>query len=104
MGVSAHLGISLDEYDSRIRTFVPHYETMLAEAAAAVRALAPTARTIVELGIGTGALAARCLDAAPRARIVGIDADAGMLEAARTRLGRRLTAVAGDFQREPLPR
>ena len=29
MGVASHLGIKLTEYDSRIRTFIPHYEEML---------------------------------------------------------------------------
>jgi hypothetical protein len=37
MGVAAHLGIRLREYDARIRTFIPHYEEML-DAAAAVAA------------------------------------------------------------------
>ena len=35
--------------------------------------------TIVDLGVGTGALAARCLDRMRRARVVGIDADADIL-------------------------
>ena len=46
MGVASHLGIKLTEYDSRIRTFIPHYEEMLGVAAAAIP---PRARTIVEL-------------------------------------------------------
>ena len=57
MGVATHLGIKLADYDSRIRTFIPHYEEMLDVAAAAIQ---PRARTIVDLGIGTGALSARC--------------------------------------------
>ena len=53
MSVATHLGIDLAEYDARIRSFIPDYEEMLAVAAAAVPA---QARTIVDLGIGTGAL------------------------------------------------
>jgi tRNA (cmo5U34)-methyltransferase len=100
MGVASHLGIKLTEYDSRIRTFIPHYEEMLDVAAAAVP---PRARTIVDLGVGTGALSARCLDAAPRARAVGIDIDPEILAMAGRRLGERATFVTGSFLRAALP-
>src|SRR5207247_353636 len=72
MGVAAHLGIRLAEYDRRIRTFIPDYEEMLDVAAAAVPA---RARLLVDVGIGTGALSARCLKIAPRARSVGLAGD-----------------------------
>jgi tRNA (cmo5U34)-methyltransferase len=100
MGVATHLGIKLTEYDSRIRTFIPHYEEMLGVAAAAIP---PRARTIVDLGIGTGALSARCLQTAPRARFVGIDVDPEILTLARRRLGDRATLVSSTFLRAPLP-
>jgi trans-aconitate methyltransferase len=61
------------------------------------------ARTIVDLGIGTGALAARCVRRATRARVVGIDADRAMLIVAARRLGARLTPVRGSFLRAPMP-
>jgi SAM-dependent methyltransferase len=101
MGVATHLGIKLTEYDSRIRTFIPHYEEMLDVAAAAI---SPRARTIVDLGIGTGALSARCLQTAPRARTVGIDMDPEILTLARRRLGDRATLVSSSFLRAPLPK
>jgi len=100
MSVASHLGIRLPEYDAKIRTFIPDYEAMIDCAASAVPV---RARMIVDLGIGTGALAARCLAHASHARILGIDADAGILELAARRLGNRLTAVAGSFLRVPLP-
>lgn len=100
MSVSKHLGIVIEEYDDRIRTFIPHYAEMLDEAAAIV---GPRARTIVDLGIGTGALAARCLARAPQARVIGFDADAEMLRLAERRLGGRVTLIDGDFLRAPLP-
>jgi SAM-dependent methyltransferase len=105
MGAAEHLGIDLDEYDARIRTFIPGYDAMLATSAQAL-ASALTARSplIVDLGIGTGALAERCLAAKPRARLVGVDRDAGMLAAARARLGRRLAPLAGGFETIALPR
>jgi len=105
VGVAAHLGIDLGEYDRQIRTFIPGYDRMLAIAA---RTLAATVRrkapTIVDLGIGTGALAARCLGVRPRARIVGVDADAAMLDLARRRLGGHVTFLPASFERAPLPR
>jgi len=101
MSVASHLGIELAEYDHRIRTFIPAYEEMLDAAAEAVDA---KARTIVELGIGTGALAVRCLKRARRAAVIGIDADPGILALAGRRLGPAATLRAANFVRVPLPR
>jgi len=106
VGAGSHLGIELSEYDARIRTFIPDYEIMHGIVAyvlgASMRRRTPT---IVELGIGTGALAARCLDAVPPARIVGVDEDAAMLAAAGVRLGDGLNdTVQGNFESIDLPR
>ena len=105
MGVTSHLNIRLDEYDTRIRTFVPDYETQLDITAEALRLLDATQPTIIDVGIGTGALTARCLEVHPRARIIGIDTDEGMLKVARKRLSQHseLELVHGDFLRVPLP-
>jgi len=100
MSVSAHLGIALGEYDARIRTFIPDYEEMLAVGASMVPS---TARTILDLGIGTGALAERALARSRSATVVGIDADPVILDLARRRLGRRATFIAGSFLRAALP-
>src|SRR5262245_12845728 len=100
MGVATHLGIDLADYDARIRTFIPDYEEMLAAAAAVIPG---RTGTIVDLGTGTGALAAKCLERAPNARMVGIDADGEMLVAARQRLGVSATFVNESFLRAPLP-
>lgn len=85
MGVATHLGINLAEYDKRIRTFIPDYEEMLEVAAENIPA---NSRTMVDLGVGTGALASRCLKRAPRAHVVGIDSDREILWVAARRLGR----------------
>ena len=100
MSVSSHLGIVIDDYDRRIRTFIPRYEEMLDAAAAAIN---PRARLIVDIGVGTGALAARCLARAPRARILGIDLDPEMLDLARRRLPENATLTRGNFLRAELP-
>lgn len=104
MGAASHLGIDLREYDARIRTFIPAYEEMLNEAAAALADTVERRRpVIVDLGIGTGALASRCLAATPSARIVGVDEDQEMLAAARRRLGQSASPRHGSFERIDLP-
>jgi SAM-dependent methyltransferase len=105
-GAAAHLGIDLAEYDARIRTFIPDYETMIEIAASALdMAVTRKTPTIVDLGIGTGALAEACLRRMPRARIVGMDEDAGMLAAARGRLGGSLArTIHASFEAGELPR
>src|SRR4029077_19964142 len=77
------------------------YEEMIAIAASSVP---QSARTILDLGIGTGALSAACLGVARRARTIGIDADPEILRAAARRLGPRASLIAGSFTTTPLPR
>jgi tRNA (cmo5U34)-methyltransferase len=101
MSVAAHLGIAIDDYDRRIRTFIPRYEEMLDAAADAV---GRRTGVILDLGIGTGALAARCLERSPRAHVVGVDVDAEMLALAARRLPPTVTLTRANFLRAPLPR
>lgn len=106
MGVSGHLRIALDEYDERIRTFVYGYETLLAETAGALETLGAESPTVVDLGVGTGALAEACLEVRPDARLVGMDTDPGMLDAASRRLAAhadRVELVRADFTAAELP-
>src|SRR5262249_13977287 len=90
---------------ARIRTFIPDYEEMLRTAAGTLKATVRKRHpVVVDLGIGTGALAAACLEAVPGARVIGIDDDAAMLGAARERLGRRLTSAGHDcFEHAVIP-
>jgi trans-aconitate methyltransferase len=103
MAVGTHLGIPLNEYDARIRTFIPWYDEMLDAAASSTRLTGIRAPHIVDLGIGSGALAERCVKAFPRATVTGIDSDAAMLAMASSRLGRRLTTIADDFESAMVP-
>jgi ubiquinone/menaquinone biosynthesis C-methylase UbiE len=102
VSVASHLVIDLDEYDARIRTFIPDYEEMLDVAAHVVGLRRP--RRVVDLGTGTGALAGRIARTIRGASIVGIDEDPGMLRMAERRLRRRrATFVHGSFLTAPLP-
>jgi SAM-dependent methyltransferase len=106
MSVAAHLALSPAKYDERIRSLIPLYDELIAEVARALDHAARPVRTIVDLGIGTGALARACLEHASGARVWGIDADADMMAIARSRLGRlsrRVTMTEGSFLDEALP-
>lgn len=104
MGVAGHLGIDVDEYDARIRTFVPGYEELVSRTAQALHFVSAASPTIVDLGIGTGALAAACMAIRPDATVIGLDCDEGMLDVARVRLAGipRVTLLAKDFLQTPL--
>src|SRR5690242_19207026 len=107
MSVASHLAISPAKYDARIRSLIPLYDELIPEAARALGHAARPVRTIVDLGIGTGALARACLERTPGARVWGIDADAEMMAITRARLGRlsrRVTMTTGSFLDSELPR
>ena len=106
MSVASHLAVSPAKYDARIRSLIPLYDELIAEVARALGHASRPVRTVVDLGIGTGALARACLDQAPGARVWGIDADRDMMAIARARLGsrsRRVTMTTGSFLDQPLP-
>ena len=103
--VERHLSLSIADYDREIRRLVPHYDEMVAEGLSVLEALvAPDAR-IVDLGTGTGRLAEALAAALPHARVLAVDVDPRMLEAARGRLahfGERVELLEQSFF-EPLP-
>lgn len=105
MTVSDHLKIGVDEYDARIRTFIPDYEELISTTASALRLLGASVPTIVDLGMGTGALTARCLEVHPAANVIGIDRDSPMLEVARSRMAGRAPVgiIRADFLEIVLP-
>lgn len=103
MSAASHLGINLHEYDTVIRTLIPHYADLVDEAATAVACIARKRPTVVDLGTGSGALAARVLKARSGARVLGIDADGGMLKMAERRLRGRIATIEHDFEKAAIP-
>ena len=104
--VAGHLGVAADEYDVTIRRFIPAYEQMLGRIVHWLSAHVPETGLVVDLGTGTGALAAAILEAMPRVRVELVDVDPQMLEVAADRCGRhaaRTTLRRGRFD-DPLPR
>ena len=106
MSVFSHLAVAPGDYDERIRQLIPLYDELIPEVARALAQAARPVRDIIDLGVGTGALAQACLRVVPAARIWGIDADAAMMRVARRQLGRRVARVRlveGSFLDVPLP-
>ena len=79
MSVATHLAVSPDKYDTHIRWLIPLYDELIAEVARALGHAARPVRMVVDLGIGTGALARACLERSPGARVWGIDTDPDMM-------------------------
>ena len=80
---------------------------MLREASKPLSLLTQQQLKILDLGIGTGALAACCIKIAPNAKIYGLDSDPTMLKVAARRLkaagARSCTLTIGNFLDSPLP-
>jgi tRNA (cmo5U34)-methyltransferase len=86
-----------DEYRALMRAEVPDYERLQNELVAATQGV--EARSILELGTGTGETAVRVLSTHPRARLLGIDSSEPMLAVARTSLdGSRATLQLGRLE------
>jgi tRNA (cmo5U34)-methyltransferase len=87
--VRRHLHLDIREYDEAIRRFIPGYDEMLA--VLAERALADSPTRVLDLGSGTGAVAAELLARSRTVQVQLLDADPEMLALARDRLARHGT-------------
>src|SRR5262245_18800646 len=89
-----------ESYLAMMREAVPGYDRLEEEMVAATGV---DARSVLELGTGTGETARRVLDRHPEARLVGIDASPGMVDVARESLpSDRVTLLVGRLE-DPLP-
>lgn len=103
--IGAHFGRFARTYDAGRRMLIPPYEAFYATAVEVVLRHSPRTRTgrILDLGAGTGMLAALVAAAVPDARVTLLDASADMLARAPERLGEhwaRCEAVVGEFPRD----
>jgi tRNA (cmo5U34)-methyltransferase len=90
-----------DEYRDLMRAEVPDYDRLQDELAFATQGV--VARSILDLGTGTGETAVRILAAHPHARLLGIDSSEPMLDVARGSLDpARATLQLGRLE-DPLP-
>jgi tRNA (cmo5U34)-methyltransferase len=85
------------EYEAARRRLVPSFDAFYGTAAAAVP---ERAKTVLDLGAGTGLLAAMVAAARPSARLTLVDGAPAMLDQARGVLGERVTYAVGDLAGE----
>jgi len=98
--VADHLQVKIEDYDRFIRTVIPHYDTMRRIQLELLERFLPSGGRVLDLGGGTGALAAAVADRFPEARIEIWDTDREMLAVARGRcepFGDRVSFVARSF-------
>lgn len=94
------------DYERRIRTLVPGYDTLHELSAAVLRAQLPDDARVLCIGAGTGEEIARLASAGPHWRLTGADPSADMLGQARARLQQagvldRVELVAGHAETLP---
>jgi len=103
--VSGHLQVDVTDYDRRIRQFVPAYDAMRRVQLDALALALPPDGRVLDLGGGTGALAAAVAERFPGAKVEIWDTDPTMLAVARERcaaIANRIQTVERSFA-EPLP-
>ncbi len=99
--VSRHLRIDIDNYDQKIRQFVPGYDTMVRTAAFMAAEVNPN--RVLDLGSGSGGLSEELLKQKGIGNVELWDIDGEMLETARVRLsgyGNRATFSVKSFHDE----
>jgi ubiquinone/menaquinone biosynthesis C-methylase UbiE len=104
--VSSHLRLDTAGYDRVIRTYIPYYDESRAVQLDLLAAAQPAATArIIDLGGGTGSLAAAILQRFPQASVLVRDIDPDMLAVAQRRLAPYMDRVElslGSFD-QPLP-
>jgi tRNA (cmo5U34)-methyltransferase len=89
-----------ESYLTMMREAVPGYDRLEDEVAAATGV---GAKSILELGTGTGETARRLLDRHPDAKLIGIDASQGMVNVARESLPSDRASLVIRRLDDPLP-
>jgi tRNA (cmo5U34)-methyltransferase len=84
-------------YDAARRRLVPSFDEFYGAALHGLALAGRPVRRVLDLGAGTGLLAAMVVRALPEAEVVLLDGAAGMLDGARERLGDRAGYVVDDL-------
>jgi tRNA (cmo5U34)-methyltransferase len=84
-------------YEDARRRLVPPFDAFYGTAVCALGLAGRPVRRVLDLGAGTGMLAARVLDAHPGAEVVLLDGSAAMLDQARAALADRAGYVLSDL-------
>ena len=90
------------DYEAPRRRLIPPFDAFYGTAVDALTLLGRPPRRVLDLGAGTGMLAARVAAAHPEAELVLTDGAPAMLAQARAALGERATCVVADLA-DPLP-
>jgi tRNA (cmo5U34)-methyltransferase len=89
-------------YEAPRRRLIPPFDAFYGTAVAALDMLGRPPRRVLDLGAGTGMLAARVGAAHPAAELVLVDGAPAMLQEARAQLGPAVTTHVADLT-DPLP-
>lgn len=103
--VAEHLQVQISDYDRFIRTVIPDYDTMRGVQLELLSRCIPAGGRVLDLGGGTGALAAAVAGRLPTVHVEIWDTDPEMLQIAEGRcaeFGGRVTLVQRSFA-ETLP-
>ncbi len=103
--VAAAFEASAAGYDDGRRRLLPELDAFYGMVVDLVRMHAPDARSILDLGAGTGLLSALVAEAVPGAAMTLADISPAQLDIARTRfgdMGRAARIITGDFCAMPL--
>ena len=94
-----HFETEAQEFDDIILRLIPHYPVMLRALVDAIPFERSKPVRAIDLGCGTGALAALILEAFPHARVTCVDLAENMIAAAKTRLARypSVEYIVADF-------
>ena len=97
--IKDHFDAEAQEFDRIILTLIPYYPEMIRALVQAIPFDRSMPLRVIDLGCGTGTVAARVLELFPAAQITCLDLSENMIAAARTRLAHypRAKYVVADF-------
>jgi tRNA (cmo5U34)-methyltransferase len=97
--VKSHFEDEATEFDRIILALIPHYQAMIRVLVEAIPFGRPEPIRVMDLGCGTGTVAAQVSDAFPNARITCLDVAENMIAIARTKLAAHpvVSYAAADF-------